>query len=256
MKMQFARWIGGAAVAVALTAAGTGHASTLTVTGWNQPSGAYNIDVGNLGSPANGRYSAGRFELTTSQGNIFTWCVDVFRTLTANQIYQSRPFENPTVTNGNPSAPVALTVDQVNAVKGLALAGNAALDTAGPNTGLFAGIADNIVSAAVQAAIWEVINPAGTFTAHGGSQANRTALNNLFNALVNPTNLATFRTEGATVSALWLTAVNPRSGQGQGQIWIQPGGGSPNQETPVPAPAAVLFLGLGLLGLAAVRRKA
>jgi hypothetical protein len=256
MNTRIARWIGGAALAVAVAAGGPAQASTLQVTGATQPGGAHNVTIGNLGNPANGTYSAGRFALTTNtQGTIHTWCVDVFRTLHTPQTYQIQAFVNPTVTNGNPTGPVTLTIDQVNAVKGLAAAGNAALDTPGANTGLFAGYGDNIVSAAVQAAIWEVINPAGTFVGANGNATSRGQVNALFGTLTSDTNLAQFRLQGQSVTAAWLTAVNPQNGRGQGQIWVTPGGGG-GFEVPVPTPAALLVFALGLVGLAAARRVA
>jgi hypothetical protein len=162
---------------------------------------------------------------------------------------------NPTVTNGNPTGPVTLSVEQVNAVKGLAAAGNAALDTPGANTGIFAGYADNIVSAAVQAAIWDVINPAGTFVGANGNATSRGQVNALFGTLTSDANLAQFRLQGQSVTAAWLTAVNPQNGRGQGQIWVTPGGGG-GFEVPVPTPAALLVFALGLVGLAAARRVA
>lgn len=256
MSARMFRWFGGAALAVATMAGGFAQASTLQVTGWSQPQGAHNLTIGGLGAPANGTYSAGRFALTTStQGTIHTWCVDVFRTLHTPQTYQVQAFVNPTVTNGSPTSPVTLSVDQVNAVKGLAAAGDAALDTPGPNTGVFAGYADNIVSAAVQAAIWEVINPAGTFVGANGTQASRNQVNALFATLTSDTQLAQFRLQGASLTAAWLTAVNPPNGRGQGQIWMTPGGGG-GFDVPVPTPAALLLFAVGLVGLTAVRRTA
>lgn len=252
--------MGWAVLALALGTAGGAPASHVTVTGFGQPSGAFNIQVGGLGSPANGTYAAGRFSLSTSIGQLFTWCVDVFRSLHTPQTYAQQPFAAPAVTNGHPTTPMVLTADQVNAVVGLALAGNDALDTPGPNTGLFAGIADNLVSAAVQAAIWKVINPTGSFTATGGSAADRNTVNNLIATLTNASNLASFRAAGAALpvgQAVWLTPVNAPNGRGQAQIWIgPPPPGAGGSSTPVPAPGALLLLGVGLLGLLAVRRRA
>jgi hypothetical protein len=213
------------------------------------------VTVGGLpgGTPPNGTYNAGRFSLTTnpaSAGPILSWCVDVFNFLATPRTYQVVNFENPTVTNGNGAS--VLSLEQVDQVTGLALAGNAQLDSAGPNTWIFAPYTDTEVSAAVQAAIWKVINPTASVT------SSNSRVSALLGLLLNPTNLSYIQGEGAQVAvggAKWLYTVNGQ-GQfnGQGQITLPGGGGG--FEVPVPAPAAAFIFALGLVGLAAVRRRA
>lgn len=240
-------WAGAAAMAVAIASAAPAVASPIFVQSSTQsPPGAFNITISGLPG-ANGTYSAGAFTLTASQGTSFnpsqsftflSWCVDVFNVLTTPKQYNASPFVAPSVNNAG-SPPSVLTQAQVDSVVGLVLAGNGALT--GPNTGIFSTYTDQQVSAAVQGAIWKVINPTGTFVSANAG------VNALMATIMS--NIGTFETAGAANrgQASWLTATNAQ-GQitGQGQIAFLP--------VPVPVPGTVLLLGFGLAGLLAARR--
>jgi hypothetical protein len=257
-------WVGAAAVAVAFGMAGTAQAVPLWIASQTQsPPGAFTIDITqgtspNITRPVGGPFSGGAFNMTgnwgtqsDNQGNVsfLAWCVDIFRNLSLGKQYDATGFTFPNVNNAA-TPPVALSQAVVDQVVGLALAGTTELgNSANNNSGFFANNrTDQQVSAAVQGAIWKVINPIYTVTITGNTGAN-----GLMTSILGA--LTPFQTLGANNrgAAAWLQASD---GRGQGQIAIlqPPGGGG--FEVPVPAPAAAFIFALGLVGLAAVRRRA
>jgi hypothetical protein len=246
------KWVAGATVALSIGFGGAANADPVYMSNWGQvPSGIGVTIAGSVPPGGNGTFSAGQFQLTVNPGNTFNspssvvldaWCVDIFQTITAPKVYDAVPFSSSFV-GGDPGAPPAsFTAVQISQVTGLALAGNAAVDGNNNNNAaansLFGSNTDQVVSAAVQGAIWAILYPTKSVTS--GNAATQALMTSLL------TNRAGFSGSGGTLL---------RSNSGQDQLVFLPGGPGGDPQS-IPAPAGLLILGFGLLGLAAARRAA
>ena len=181
------------------------------------------------GNPAiNEGVTAGPLTLTTSIGQFYAWCVDVYHAIQTGT-GQSLSYQTGTVTTNNAPVPATLTSAQVTGIARLASYGGSLIGTSG-------GTPDTLT--AVQLAIWEVEYPSFTYSG-GPSQASVDAVK------ASASNLQPGDSGLIALSGTQTFVV--------GQDAIVSAGPGPS---PVPEPAGAAVMAVGLLALAGMRRRA
>jgi hypothetical protein len=216
----------------AMALAAPASAGTITVTYDQLP---YNESVtlsGGSGSPPNGTFEAGQFELTTTgiPSTIYAWCVDLFHTINVGSV--NIPYTEIALTTQNNGNSIAtstpLTTTQENDIGALAAYGNAEMLISPSND----------FSAALQAEIWDV-EYGTTATGSAGMEADLAAIN----ALLIGGKLPVFI--GAQLT----------DQDANGQFLVQNLYLPPTVSESIPEPATLGLLGLGLAGLGFSRRR-
>jgi hypothetical protein len=140
----------GLASAATLLATAAANATNINITNVQVPYGLYGVVLTGGDLPGASPYSvylAGEIVLTTPEGNLATWCVDLFHDINLGGTYTYTTMPLTTDNSGSiPSNSNPLTTQQIDDISYLA-----AIGTAGMNAN-----PSNDYSAAVQAAIWEV----------------------------------------------------------------------------------------------------
>jgi hypothetical protein len=158
----FACFAAGAAMAAGAALATPAAAATITYT--NAALG-YGYFTANISSPTTISGAAGLLVLTTANGDIETWCVDVY-----DYLQMSGTFVIGTLTNDSaPGGPNPLSNAQIGQIGALVENGDA-LVSAPPS-----GYTANDVGAAIQLAIWQVEYPRFSYS-WTPSEANADAL--------------------------------------------------------------------------------
>ena len=144
--------------AITVTNVQVPYSEGVTLTGGQIPSDPENVGI------------AGEIVLTTDVGILYTWCVDLFHTISLGGSYTYTPDALTTQNNGtSPGTSTALTSTQINNIEALAAYGTGQMLTR-PTAEL------DDFSAALQSAIWEV--EYGTVaTGSAGMEADLAAIN-------------------------------------------------------------------------------
>ena len=202
-------------------------ADTVTYSGYNLTNGK-NVTIT---SPITATVGAGRIVLDNVKINgidsadINAWCIDLHNSLSGMSTYQFGSLTDAGVAN-------KLTA----LLNGAELS---ALDLTSGNN-----------SAALQVAIWKVVNPTYTMSTSGNGGLID-SLSNTFLGYVNDANNGVWKASN-TVALVSLDPVVPNSTQRLVTLIPNPGG---NNNTATPEPASMALVGVGLLGIAMARRR-
>jgi hypothetical protein len=213
--MPVTKLLGALAVCCGLAAAGPASAGVnFTI---NSVSLAPNADPVQLNTPEQGSTWAGPILLSTSIGNIVSWCIDVYAVIYlggGQSLNYTTGALTTSTTDGNGNS---LTSNQVQEITGLATYGDSLYD---------ANPADADDLAAVQLAIWSV--EYSDFTYSGTSQ--------------NVVNLTNADIANAPTLTGQVTALYSQSG-------------TQNLITAVPEPVSLSLLAIGMAGIGVATRR-
>jgi hypothetical protein len=199
----------------------------------------------------------GQFEMHTTEGASFmAWCVDLFHTININSITAKKPLTYSvanlsTDSSGRTQAlSNSLSAQQVHNVLALANYGNQQL------AGMAAGYERNILSGAVQVAIWDTLYEGQLTYQAQGKTTNGFTSSDFVDLVEDLQGLAPSLGTGNVVALLNLDNFGVMKTQGLV-------GGTPNMQTnmnqsqvsPVPEPSNLALLSLGLVLSAAAARK-
>jgi hypothetical protein len=140
----------GLASATILGLTASAHATNIDITNVQVPYGLYGVVLTGGDLPGSSPYSVyltGEIVLTTQYGPLATWCVDLFHDIDLGGSYVYTTVPLTTDNDGAmPSNSAPLTTQQIDDISYLATIGTAEMN-ANPS---------NDLSAAIQAAIWQV----------------------------------------------------------------------------------------------------